>query len=517
MKRTFAFLFLLSVITCSFSQPITSDGIDSIVTAAMKTFDVPGISVAVVKDGAVIHLKGYGVRSINTMEKVDEHTLFAIASNTKAFTAATLAILVDEGKLKWNDRVTDYIPEFKLYDPWVTAEFTIKDLLTHRSGLGLGAGDLMIWPESPLFTKEEIINKMRYLKPASSFRTKYDYDNLLYMVAGEVVGKVSGMSWENFVEKKIMVPLDMTRSAASITRLKDRNNIIDAHVPVNGKLTVVDKNEGDVHNSLGGIFASASDLSKWVMMQINNGRYGASLEKHIFSERAHEEMWTPQTIIPVRSQNSYNTHFSSYGLGWFLSDVKGYKQASHTGALMGMVTQVTILPELKLGIIVLTNQQSGAAFTTITNTIKDSYLGVTDRDRLREMKEADDREKSEAAKITTAIWNEIEAQAKTKGPKPDLRPFAGTYTDAWFGDVLITLNDGKLWFEALKSPKLTGEMMFYKGNTFIVKWNDRSLDADAFAIFSLDKEGNPAAMTMEAVSPLTDFSFDFQDLAFRKK
>jgi hypothetical protein len=218
------------------------------------------------------------------------------------------------------------------------------------------------------------------------------------------------------------------------------------------------------------------------------------------------------TIIPVRGTSSYNTHFYGYGLGWFLSDVKGYFQASHTGGLMGIVTQVTIIPELQLGIIVFTNQQEGAAFTAITNTIKDSYLGVTGRDRVKEQLDQVQKNQAEAAKITGEIWTKI-AEQQTKATvaiNHDL--YTGTYTDIWFGDIIISSVDGKMRFKSVKSPKMRGEMIFYTGNTFIVRWDDRSLDADAFAVFSLDRSGRPAGFKMEAISPLTDFSFDFHDL-----
>ena len=189
------------------AQVMSTSQVDSLVERTLKTFDVPGIAVAIVKDDKIIHAKGYGVRSLNTMEKVDENTLYGIASNSKAFTAAALGMLADEGKLKWDDKVTDYIPEFKMYNPYVTDEFTIRDLLTHRSGLGLGAGDLMFWPDSNNFTLKDIIHNLRYLKQVSGFRTKYDYDNLMYIVAGEVVKRISGISWEDFIETRIMQPL----------------------------------------------------------------------------------------------------------------------------------------------------------------------------------------------------------------------------------------------------------------------------------------------------------------------
>jgi len=495
-----------------FSQQLSSAQIDTLTERAMTAFDVPGIAVAVIKDGKVIHSKGYGVRSLNTKEKVDENTLFGIASNSKAFTAAALGILIDEGKLKWDDKVRDYIPEFKLYNPYVTEEFTIRDLLTHRSGMGLGAGDLMFFPDSSDFTLKDILYNLRFLKPVSGFRTKYDYDNNLYIVAGEVVARVSGKSWDDFVEERILRPLGMTHSACSFDRLKDKTNVIDGHASVEGKVQVIARSTLKVGHSAGGINSCISDLSKWVLLQLSHGKYGDNLSKKLFSDDVHEEMWTPQTIIPVRNPGPYNTHFSAYGLGFGISDVKGYKQLSHTGGLEGMVTQITMIPELNLGIIVLTNQQEGGAFSSITNQIKDSYFGITGTDRVTQYSNGRKQSLAAANKITDSIWRDIANAQKENTGKNDLKIYTGTYRDQWFGDVTISVKNGKLWFDSKRSPKLTGEMFAYKGNSFVVKWRDRSMDADAFVIFSLDMEGKGAGITMRPISPLTDFSYDFQDL-----
>ena len=515
VKNIFFTLFLLTVCLSASAQPITSDGINVLVERTMETFNVPGIAVAVVKDDKVIHSGGYGVRSLNTKQKVDSNTLFGIASNSKAFTAAALGMLVDEKKLDWNDKVIDYIPEFRLYDPYVTREFTIADLLTHRSGLGLGAGDLMIWPGRNNFTKDDIIHNLRYLKPVSSFRTKYDYDNLLYIVAGEVVARVSGMSWNEFIEKRIMQPLQMTGSASTYNRLKDKSNVIDPHAPVNGKVQVIGRDFNEMADAAGGIYSNISDMSKWIIMQMNRGRYGDGQGKQLFSESVHRTMWSPHTIIPVRESPEYKTHFACYGLGWGLNDIMGYKQVGHTGGLGGIVTQVTLIPEIKLGIIVFTNQQSGAAFRAITNTILDSYFGISGADRVRQYSDAEKKDFEDAKAITDDIWKNIEAQ-KLSSAKPDNSTYTGTYNDSWFGEVSVSEKNGKLWFDSERSPDLTGEMFYYKGNTFIVRWNDRSIDADAYVMFCLDYTGKASGMTMEAISPLTDFSYDFQDLEFHR-
>lgn len=516
LNLLFISLLFVGYIGSVVAQPITAPQIDALVQRTLTTFDVPGIAVAVVKDGKVVHSKGYGVRSLKTGAKVDENTLFGIASNSKAFTAAALGILMDEGKLTWDDKVIDYIPEFRMYNSYVTEEFTIRDLLTHRSGLGLGAGDLMFWPDSSNFTMKDIIHNLRYLKPVSGFRTKYDYDNLLYMVAGEVIERVSGKSWSEFVEERIMKPLGMNRSAGSYERLADKVNVIDAHAPVNGKVQVISRDKFRFGYSAGGINSSVADMSKWVIAQLNRGKYGD--DKRLFSEKIHADMWSSQTILPVSPTPvpPYNTHFSAYGLGWGLSDVKGYKQVTHTGGLAGMVTQVTLIPELQLGIIVFTNQQSGAAFSAITNTIKDSYLGLPQTDWIGRFSNRVKQGQEEADKIAKEIWEGIAKEQSKNTKSIDFSNYAGTYRDRWFGDVVLSQQGGKWWFRSVRSPKLTGELFYYKGNTFVVKWNNRSLDADAYVTFSVDDEMKPVSIKMKPISPLTDFSFDFQDLDLQR-
>lgn len=510
-KIFFITLLWLSSMVVS-AQALSSSAIDSLVEKTLIAFDVPGIAVGVIKDGKLIHAKGYGVRSLNTMQKMDENTLFGIASNSKAFTAASLGILVDEGKIKWDDKVRDYIPEFKLYNPYVTEEFTIRDLLTHRSGLGLGAGDLMFFPDSSNFVLKDIIYNLRFLKPVSGFRTKFDYDNNLYIIAGEVVARVTGKSWDDFVTERILQPLNMNKTATSFDRLNDKSNTIEGHAPVDGKVQVIARSTMAVGHSAGGLNANLNDLGKWVLLLLNSGK--TTDGKRIFSEAVARELWTPQTIIPVNGPGRYNTHFSAYALGFGVNDVMGYKQVSHTGGLEGMVTQITMIPELNLGIIVLTNQQEGGAFSSITNQIKDGYLGKKGNDWVTLLSGNRKQALLSANHLMDSISNEIK-MAATKS-KIDISLFTGTYHDAWFGDVTISVKNGKPWFDAKRSPKLTGELFPYKGNTFVVKWRDRSMDADAFVNFSLDEEGKASGISMRAISPLTDFSYDFHDLEFHR-
>ncbi len=509
MKKHLILLLLLAVHFQAMAQ-LSSAQIDALVEKTLTAFNVPGIAVAVVKDGQVVHSKGYGIKSILTKQKVDENTLFGIASNSKAFTTAALAILVDEGKIKWDDKVTQYIPEFKMYNEYVTKEFTIRDLLTHRSGLGLGAGDLMIWPDGNNFTTEDIITNLQYLKPVSAFRSKYDYDNLLYIVAGEVLHRASGISWQDFIEQRIMQPLEMNHSAATFVRLKDTSNVIMPHVPTEGKLKAIKRYKNTVFDPAAGIYSSVNDLSKWVIMQLQKGKYGTD-KKQLFSEKQQNEMWTAQTIQPNKPIAPYFSHFKSYGLGWQLTEVKGNFQVSHTGGLDGIVTQVTLLPEINLGIIVLTNQQSGAAFNAITNTIKDSYLDITSDDYVTKYSVQSQEKEDNADKISEEVWATVAKNTKDN-IKTDFKKYVGTFRDNWLGDIVLSEKKGKLYFNSKRSPQLAGEVFFYKDQTFAVKWNNRSFLADAFLTFSADYTG----IKMKPISPLTDFSYDFQDLDFVK-
>lgn len=507
------FFFLLNV--SLIGQGLSNVQIDSLVQKTMQTFDVPGMAVAVLKDGAVYHKNTYGVRSIKTKAKVDENTLFGVASNTKAFTTAALGQLVEQKKLNWDTKVTDIIPEFKLYDPYVTSEFTVRDLVTHRSGLGLGAGDLMVFPASNTTTLPEMIHNLRYLKPVSSFRSKYDYDNLLYIVAGEIVSRVSGKDYDQYIEENFFKPLKMTRSKLSIPEIDSDPNRIDGHAPVNGKLEITTNTFTQIATPAAGIYASINDMATWVQSLLNEGKYGPQLKDSLFSKKTLKEMWTPQTL--VRSgKGPYNTHFTAYGLGWFLSDVNGHFQVTHTGGLLGIVSQVTLMPEMQLGIIVLTNQQSGAAFSAVTNAIKDSYFGIRGEDRIKEYNERRLAGEKREDSIVNQLEKDLQSQLKSKTPNHNLADYVGTYKDSWFGEVNITNQKVSLHFKSIKSADLTGIMTFYKGTTFVVRWNDRSLKADAFVNFNLDVEGKAIGFTMSAISPLTDFSYDYQDLNFER-
>ncbi|WP_298116802.1 serine hydrolase [Flavobacterium sp.] len=512
MNYKIILVFLLT--SLSLNAQITEPQLDSLVEKTLTTFNVPGIAVAIVKDGKVVISKGYGVANIKTKKKVDGNTLFGIASNSKAFTSAALAMLVDEKKINWDDKVIKYLPEFKMYNDYVTNEFTIRDLLTHRSGLGLGAGDLMIWPDGHDFTPKDIVRNIQYLKPVSGFRAKYDYDNLLYVIAGEVIEKVSGKSWCDFIDERILKPLQMNNSATNWNRLKDTTNTIVPHVPTDGKLEIIPRYKNSIFDAAAGIYSSTNDLSKWVIAQLNNGKYGDN--QSLFSERQHKEMWTSQTILPNREGKPYSCNFSAYGLGWRLNDLNGHLQVSHTGGLDGIVTQTIMIPDLQLGIIVLTNQQNGAAFNTISNTIKDSYLGLPYFDHLENLSKNRKEQEEDADKVTDEVWETVTKNIPLNYIKNNASKFVGTYKDNWFGEVTITEKKGKLYFASTRSKRLVGEIFYYKDNSFAVKWNIRSFHADAFINFDVNENGTINHFKMDAISPMTDFSYDFQDLDFER-
>jgi CubicO group peptidase (beta-lactamase class C family) len=482
---------------------------DGIVGNTMKTFEVPGVAVGVVKDGKLVYAQGFGVRKLGESAPVTPDTLFGIASHTKAFTAAALAILVDEGKLKWDDPVVDHLPHFQMHDPYVTREMTIRDLLSHRCGLSLGAGDLMFWPPSDL-SREDIVTRLRYVKPATSFRSKYAYNNLMYLVAGQVIERVSGKSWDDFVAERIFKKLGMNASNTSVKKHNPGDNVAMPHAKDGDRLVPVGFSPLDNNAAAGAINSSVNDVSKWVIAQLANG----SVDKNnrLFSEAQAKEMWNGVSIMPIgtASVGAAKPTFQEYALGWVITDYRGNKLVYHTGGLAGMVTRITLVPEKKLGVIVLTNQESGYAFNALTFALLDKHLGVkeftdwvkTFNDvRVKREKEANDKVSKEASKRNLL-----------SKPSLPLKSYAGRWRDAWYGDVLIDEKDDKLTIKFTHSPELVGVLDHFQYDTFIAKWNKRSLLADAYMTFSLKADGSLDHAKMAAVSPLTDFSFDFHDL-----
>ncbi len=487
--------------------------LDAYVERVRKEFEVPGLALTIVKDSKVVVAKGYGVRKLGEPTPVDSRTLFGIASNTKAFTATALGLLVEEGKIEWDAPVVRYLPWFQLADPYVTRELTVRDLLVHRSGLGLGAGDLLWWPPSN-YNRKEIARRLRHIPLSTSFRSAYAYDNVLYLIAGELIETISGQTWEDFIASRILAKVGMTGSNVRHSEAGAGANVATPHAPIEGKVRPVAPFASDNTNPAGGINSSAEDMAKWMIVQLDSGRIAGG--GRLFSPRTTRQLWTIVTPIPIGNPApelaALRPNFNGYALGFGVRDYRGKKVVSHTGGLPGYVSKVAMIPELKLGVAVLTNQESGAAFESITYWILDHYLGAAAYDWVAAYKKVRARVDS-----MTAAAEKRGAAARDTSSHPSLpvAKYAGTYTDAWYGEVVITHENSKLVIRFAPTPSLVGDLEHYQYDTFIARWKDRELRADAYVTFALNPDGSIDQVKMKAVSPATDFSFDFHDLLLK--
>jgi CubicO group peptidase (beta-lactamase class C family) len=484
--------------------------LDAHVQKVREAFDVPGIAVAIVKDGATVLAKGYGVKRLNDPALVTENTLFGIASNTKAFTTAALAILVDEGKIAWDDRVQDRLPGFAMYDPYVSREITVRDLLCHRAGQGLGKGDLLWWPGTT-FTRDEIVHRLRFLKPASSFRSKYAYDNVLYIAAGQIIPAVTGKSWEAFVRDRIFAPLGMKTSNTSTAAYGIGVDHAWPHTVATGKARAIELMTIENAGPAGSINSSAAEMASWIAMQLGRGRIPQG-DGRIFSEARSREMWSAHIDLPIGEPRgplaALTPRFSSYGLGWFLRDYHGRKLVGHTGGVTGFYSRVFLVPEANLGVVVLTNADSGGAFESVGLAVLDHYLGVPPTDWISAFaaRAAENRRNEQAAESRRA--SERDASSK---PSLGRSRYAGVYRDAWYGTVTIVEDGEGLVMRMDRTPRAVGDLQHWQYDTFKIVWRDSVME-NAFATFALDAKGAIDHVKMVAVSPEADFSFDYHDL-----
>ncbi len=508
--RMLAVLFVLLSAAVLRAQQAPAD-LDAYVTRAMKAFEVPGMSVAIVKDGKVVLAKGYGVRKMGEATPVDENTLFGIGSNTKAFTAAAVATLVDAGKLDWDDPVYERLKGFEMYDPYVSKEMRIRDLLCHRSGLGLGEGDLMFWPHTT-FTRDEVVYRVRFLKPATSFRSHYAYNNLMFVTAGQLVAENSGKSWDEYVREKIFVPLGMNNTNTSNTAFQASGNWAYPHEKVDGKLQVIPFEALDNAGPAGSINSSVADMSKWMLLQLNHGKIPGT-ETRVFSEKSSQMMWAQQTVVPVNEEvpegvKALKPNLSGYGLGWFLRDYKGRKLVGHSGGVAGFVTRVLLVPQENLGVVILTNAEEDYAFESVLDHILDSYFGGPTQDYTAAFKALEEKQQKEADET---IKKASGARAADSKPSLALEKYAGEYSDPWYGKMTITQESGGLVLTLARTAKGVADLQHWQYDTFKAHWRDRTVE-DAFVTFALKPDGSIDHFKMAAVSPLADFSFDYQDL-----
>lgn len=492
--------------------------IDSIVERAIRTFGNQGAAVAVVKDGKVIVARGFGIKKLGALDQVGPDTRFGIASNTKAFTATALGILVEEGKVQWDAPVIRYLPEFAMYDPFVTRELTIRDLLVHRSGLGLGAGDLLWWPAST-YDRKEIMRRLRFIRPATSFRSAYAYDNVLYLVAGEVIERVSGRTWEQFVQERILARVGMT---ASTVRHSDAGlaagveDVATTHAEIDGSMRVIGPLTSDNTNPAGGINAGARDMARWLLVQLDSGKLADG--SRLVSARTAREIWTgvtPMAAGPAAAEIApLAKQFNLYALGFQTNDFRGRRVLWHTGGLPGYLSFVAFVPEARVGVVVLTNSET-SMFLAAGWSLLDFALGSTAPfDFVGGYARLGTRQKAALAGMRKAAGATRDSLSK---PSLPLEKYAGTYEDAWYGDVTVTFTSGKLRMALGHTPQLQGEMVHWQHDTFIARWDDREMRADAYVTFHLNPDGSIDQVKLRAVDPETDFSFDFHDLLLKPK
>lgn len=518
IRRTFVLISLVVLIALSaVAQSAVPADLDSYVARSMKEFEVPGLAIAVVKDGKVVYAKGFGVRKLGEAAPVDENTLFGIASNTKAFTAAALAILVDEGKLSWDDRVIQRLPSFRLADPYVTNELMVRDLLSHRAGLGLGQGDLLYFPPTD-YTPAQVVEHGKYFKPVSSMRSRYAYNNFMFEVAAQLVAQVSGMPYDEFIRTRIFVPLGMSSSMVTSAAYKPGGNWATPHSRgwrQAGKLQPIAVTVDNAWEGAAGIKSSVSDLARWMNLQLNSGKLPDG--RPLFSEAAQRQMWsmqiptpisvsplTPPGLVPARPQ------FAGYGMGWSLRDYRGHKIVGHGGALTGMESTVQLVPEQKLGIVILTNHEESGAFMSIVYHILDNAFSAPANDWIAAYRQSRDDSIHRA--------NEKEQKAAAERPKDSrtqVSPakIAGRYHDDWYGDITITDESGKLVLRFTHTAIMVADLDFWQADTYMAVFRDNTVP-DALVTFSFGPDGNVDQVKMIPTNDMADFSFDYQDLLF---
>ena len=504
VTRLFAIFIFLPLFVHAQTLDEKLKEIDDYANTVITAFKGPGMAVAIVKDDKTVFAKGYGVRQLGKPEPVDENTVFAIASNSKAFTTAALAILADEKKIAWDDKVSKYLPDFQMYDPWVTSELTIRDLVTHRVGLDTFSGDLL-WYETT-YSGDEILRRLRHLKPVSSFRTRYGYQNLMFITAGKVVEKVSGKSWCDFVRERILTPLEMSRTTCSVKDLPD--NAAWPHNESGGTLRVLHRGNVDGSSSAAALNSSVADLSKWVRTQLGKGTFAG---KQIFSEAQAWQMHQPylaQQISAAAARSNPTRHFSGVAMGWFVYDYHGRKIVNHSGGLDGMLSYTVLIPEENVGFVVLTNSES-PGFAIMMNKIRDVFVGAPKRDYIAEARNqlaaAKTRETEQSAKVdATRIAN-------TK-PTLSTTAYAGTYTSDMYGDVVVTEENGKLVMRFTPSPNFVADLEHWHYDTYQIKWRPSVAYnfPRGWVTFTIDKNGKTDQLKID--QPNNDFWFYELDL-----
>ncbi len=511
-RRTRARILIVFVLLCAGildvqSQRLPLKGFDAYVQRALHDWGCPGLAIAIVKDDSIVFAKGYGVREVVNDAKVDEKTIFGIASCSKAFTAVCAAMLVDEKKIRWDDPVAKYLDGFQLYDPFVTREITVRDLLSHRSGLPAFGGDLMWWGST--YSREETLRRIRFVKPATSFRSRYAYQNSMFIAAGQVVSNVTGKPWEEFVKERIFVPLGMQSSSTSVKALQGIGNIVTPHMRIDGKTRAIAWRNLDNGAPAAGINSNVLDMARWIRLQLGHGTFEG---KQIFSTIVSEEMWSPQTIIPTSTPEPplpafLKSHFSAYGLGWSLGEFRGRYFVRHYGEDDGMSSVVGLLPEERLGVVILTNLHVTTLHTALLYRIFDAYLGARNEDWSSLYLKVRTDEESKASAEDAA---REKARAKDSHPSLPLDRYAGKYTNITYGDATVVQENGILvvWLSA--SPTYIGDLQHWQYDTFRSTWRDPVAEK-TFISFTLDAAGEIDEMKLKVADYI-----DFGEYLFKR-
>ena len=491
---------------------------DTRVEALRKKAGVPGMAVTIVEQGRTTLARGYGVRQLGRSTPVDAETIFPTGSTGKAFTTAGLALLVDQGRIKWDDRVIDHLPRFRMYDPYVTREMTVRDLLVHRSGLGLGAGDLLFVPRTNL-SRRESVRRLAHIKPATSFRSGYAYDNILYMVAGQLIEEVTGQTWEAFTAEHILERAGMDVSTSDEDARFATANRAFPHARMNGGLRGAgDQERLDERDELGrnaapagGLSISADDMARWLSIQLAQGKLPEG--GRLFSEAASKEMWTPVVLQPntplPEPLKAAQAMFETYALGWDVQDYRGARIVWHGGAVFGFKAAVVLIPEKQIGFSILINSEDGHIIRGLMYELLDHYLGLPQTDW-------PERWASFSAAQVAAGLKALNAQQATPakvGPSLPLTRYAGDYADPWYGHIAIRPIGRRLSIDFESTPRMTGTLAHWQYDTFVTRFEDKAIEP-AYVTFSLDADGKVERVTMKAVSPLADFSYDYHDLLF---
>jgi CubicO group peptidase (beta-lactamase class C family) len=496
--------------------------LDATFDAVMARFSLPGLALGVVRDGEVVYARTAGELVAGSGKPVTGDTLFKIASNTKAMTTGVLARLVDAGKLRWDDPVTRHLPSFRMHDPWVTREMQVRDLLIHNSGLREGAGDLMLWPEPNLFTRADVLAGLAHLEPVHSFRSHYDYDNLLYIVAGEVAAAAAGLPYEELLRKELFGPLDMERCQVGEWRRDAVVNVAQPHVK-QGNRYVPGAVDGELVPAVtmaaaGGVRCSLDDMLRWVRMWLDPELRPPGRAEPWLSPARRDELWAPQMPRPTseRERRWNGTNFSAYGYGWRLSDVDGDLRVAHTGTLSGMYSAVTLLPGRATGFVFLINGDAADARVALNQALVKLLASGAGAPTVRHY--ADEIERERAAESAASTGGVAAPAATDRRPARPAESAAmlGIYRDPWFGEAALCERAGDLSFRSAKSPKLTGDLAWV-GKRLLIDWDDPGVDAEAWLDFRPATAGGEAAtLTLSKVDADADFSYDYEDLAFSR-